>query len=323
MRAAVMRRFGGPEVLRIEDVEEPKPMQGWVTVRLRAAALNWHDVLVRRGLYGSPLPHVPGADGAGEVVGTGEEVLILPSLGWGTDEAAPGPEWQILGDRTRGTYAEVVSVPQECVFSKPKSLTWAEAAALPLVGVTAYRALISRGGLGVGERLLVLGAGGGLAPMAVALATGVGAQVVVTSSSEEKIASAMEIGAVGGTRYDRADWVDAAQRIVGGGFDVVLDAVGTWNESLTALRPGGRLVVLGASRKEAANLSIRPFYFGQHSIIGTTMGSPRDLVELVALVEAGTVRMPPVDSVFPLAEVAAAHRRIESGDPFGKLILEI
>jgi NADPH:quinone reductase-like Zn-dependent oxidoreductase len=324
VRAALLREFGEPRVLAVEDVPDPQPRPGWSIVRLRAAALNWHDVLVRRGQYSSPLPHVPGADGAGIDTATGEEVVVLPSLWWGGDEAAPSTGWEILGDHRFGTYAEVVAVPDECVLPKPKGMSWSQAAALPLVGVTTYRALFSRAHLVPGESLLVLGAGGGVATMAVSLAAAVGARVFVTSSSDAKIDQARELGARGGIQYDQDGWPEAARELSGGrGFDVVLDSVGNWAESLRALRAGGRLVVLGASRAEQAELAVRPFYFAQHTILGTTMGSHADFAGLLRLLDDHAVPPPVVDSVFPLDEVVAAHHRLESGAAFGKLVLEI
>jgi NADPH:quinone reductase-like Zn-dependent oxidoreductase len=324
MRAAVQREYGDPGVLQLEDAPDPVVRDGWTIVRLRAAALNWHDVLVRRGQYESPLPHVPGADGAGVVVETGDEVVVLPSLWWGNDESAPGKDWEILGDHRYGTHAELVAVPDECVFPKPEGLSWAEAAALPLVGVTTYRALFSRAGLKPGESLLVLGAGGGVATMAVSLASAAGAHVFVTSSSDTKIKQACELGASDGVHYDDARWPEAARDLSGGrGFDVVLDSVGTWSESLRALRPGGRLVVLGASRADQAQLAVRPYYFAQQSILGTTMGSPADFAGLLRLIEDQDVPPPVIDTVFPLDQVVAAHERLESGQAFGKLVLEV
>lgn len=324
MRAAVLHEFGPPSVLAAEDVPDPRPHRGWRVVRLRAAALNWHDVLVRRGQYHSPLPHVPGADGAGHDADSGEEVVVLPSLFWGADESAPGPDWEILGDSRPGTCAELVAVPDECVLPKPPGLSWAQAAALPLVGVTAYRALFPRGGLRPGESLLVLGAGGGVSTTAVSLAVAVGARVFVTSSRDDKLERARSLGALGGVRYDEPGWPEAARELVGGrGFDVVLDSVGTWAESLRALRPGGRLVVLGASAADRAELAVRPYYFAQHSILGTTLGSPADFAALLRLLEDQRVAPPVIDSTFGLDDVARAHERLESGEAFGKIVLEV
>ena len=323
MRAVVQNTFGEPSVLRTADLPDPAARPGWTIVALRAAALNWHDVLVRRGQYASPLPHTPGADGAGVDVRTGEEVVILPSLWWGADESAPGRGWEILGDHRPGTYAELVAVPDECVAPRPRGLSWAQAAALPLVGVTTFRALFTRARLREGESLLVLGAGGGVATMAVSLAAAIGATVHVTSSSQDKIARARELGASGGVLYQDPGWPEAARDLTGGrGFDVVLDAVGSWPESVRTLRPGGRLVVLGASRREQATLEVRPFYFGQFDLLGTTMGSPADFAGLLTMLDRHDVPPPIIDRTFGLDEAAAAHARLEGGEVFGKLVLE-
>jgi NADPH:quinone reductase-like Zn-dependent oxidoreductase len=325
MRAVVLRRYGGPEVLEPAEPAGPVPDRDWAVIELRAAALNWHDVLVRRGQYSSPLPHVLGADGAGVDVETGGEVVVLPSLWWGDQESAPGPDWEILGDHRPGTYAEKVRVPRGCVFEKPSELSWAEAAALPLVGVTTYRALFTRGRLRAGESLLILGAGGGVATMAVSLAAAAGAHVVVTSSADAKIDAAVRLGASGGVRYDDPGWPAAAKKLSPGqrGFDVVLDPVGSWAQALAALRPGGRLVVLGASRADTATLDVRPFYFGQYDLLGTTMGSPADFAGLLRLREQCEVPPPVIERSFPLSRAADAHAHLESGGGFGKIVLEI
>jgi NADPH:quinone reductase-like Zn-dependent oxidoreductase len=323
MHAVVLREFGAASNLRFEEYPDPLADHAWTIVRLQATALNWHDVLVRQGRYSSPLPHVIGADGAGTRLDTGEEVLILPSLFWGDDESAPGRDWQILGDRTPGTYAELVRVPTDCMVPKPSNLSWAEAAALPLVGVTTYRALFTRGRLKAGESVLVIGAGGGVATMAVALASGIGARTVVTSSSLDKIAQARHQGASGGVLYTNPDWAAAARELSpsGRGFDLVLDSVGCWPECIQALRPGGRLVVLGASRSEQALLDVRSYYFGQYDLLGTTMGSPRDFAGLLALLHEFKIAPPVIDRTFPLDQAAAAHSYLEHGRGFGKVVL--
>jgi NADPH:quinone reductase-like Zn-dependent oxidoreductase len=323
VRAVVLREFGPAANLRLASVPDPVAEPGWVVVRLKASALNWHDVLVRQGKYGSPLPHVPGADGAGVRVDTGEDVVVVPSLWWGDDDSAPGPRWEILGDHRPGTYAELVRVPADCVAPKPPGYSWAQAAALPLVGLTTYRALFTRANLHAGESLLVLGAGGGVATMAVALAAGIGASVVVTSSSDAKIDQARELGAAGGVRYTEPDWPAEAKQLSpsGKGFDVLLDSVGSWPESLRALRPGGRLVVLGASVADRAALDVRAFYFGQFSLLGTTMGSPRDFAGLLSLLDKHSIPPPVIDRVFPLDQAAEAHEYLEHGGGFGKVVL--
>lgn len=325
MFAVEMAQYGDADCLVGAERADPVGGSGWSVVQLHAAALNWHDVLVRQGKYGSPLPHIPGADGAGVDLATGEEVLVVPSLWWGSDESAPGPDWQILGDTQPGTYAEVVRVPTECVAPKPTGLTWAQAAALPLVGLTTFRALFSRANLKSGESLLVLGAGGGVATMAVALGVAVGCSVVVTSSSAEKIDRARRCGAAAGVLYNDSRWPQLAKELSPGGrgFDVVLDSVGTWQQSIEALRPGGRVVVLGASRSEQVDLAVRPFYFGQFSLLGTTMGSLRDFAGLLELLNGHDVPPPLIDRTFPLDQAREAHEYLESGQAFGKVVLEI
>jgi NADPH:quinone reductase-like Zn-dependent oxidoreductase len=323
VRAAVLRRFGGPEALEVEEWPDPPPPAGWVLVELRAAALNWHDVIVRRGDYVAELPRILGADGAGVRRDTGEPVVILPSLGWGDDERCPGPGFSILGDAVDGTYAELVAVPEENVHRLPRGFSWAEAAALPLAGLTAYRALFTRGGLRAGETVVVLGAGSGVSTMAVSLAAMAGARVFVTSSSETKLARAAELGAAGGVLYTAGDWPERLRELAGPA-DLVIDSIGaTWPQSLSLLCGGGRLVNFGASGGDQATVAVRPFYFGQHTILGTTMGSPRDFGALLALIAEHPDWRPAVDAVIPFCDVAAAHRRLERREHFGKLVLGI
>ena len=319
-----MRAFGGPEVLALDDWPDPVTPAGWVTIRLEASALNWHDVLVRRGQYGAPLPHVPGADGTGVRVDTGEAVVVLPSLFWGVREAAPSSEFEILGDHRPGTYAELVCVPAECGVPRPRGLDRHQASAFGVVGVTTFRALFTRGRLAAGEWLLVVGASGGVATYAVSLARAAGAHVVVTSASPAKIAAARELGATDGGDHGGGDWVERARDLTpdGRGFDLVLDPVGRWAEALRCLRPGGRLVALGASAATEATLPVRPYYFGQYELIGTTLGSPVDLAGLLAFLGTHVVAPPVVDRVFGLDAAAEAHRHLESGEAFGKIVLE-
>lgn len=324
MHAVVIREFGAPAVLQPGSFPDPAERTGWVTVELHAAALNWHDILVRQGRYGSPLPHVIGADGAGVRRDTGEPVVIVPSLHWGDHDDAPAPGWEILGDHIPGTYAELVSVPVECLAPKPAGLNWIQAAALPLVGLTTYRALFSRGRLRADETMLVVGAGGGIATMAVQLAHGVGASIVVTSSSPDKIARAVAEGATDGVLHTDTDWPDQARGLSpsGTGFDLVLDPVGRWSESVRALRPGGRLVVLGANAAETAAMDVRRFYFGQYDLLGTTMGNTRDFAGLVDLLAEHRIPPPAIDRVFGLDDAAAAHEYLETSRGFGKTVLE-
>src|ERR1700677_5040452 len=225
MHAVIMHEFGTAAVLRPGEFPDPTARPGWVNVALRASALNWHDVLVRQGRYGSPLPRIIGADGSGVRTDTGEHVVVLRSLNWGGRDAAPSSGWEILGDHIPGTYAEVVNVPADCVAAKPAGLSWAEAAALPLVGLTTYRALFVRGRLRAGESMLVIGAGGGIATMAIALAVAAGASITVTSSSADTVERAVAAGARGGVLHSEPGWPEHARAMSpdNAGFDLVLD----------------------------------------------------------------------------------------------------
>jgi zinc-binding alcohol dehydrogenase/oxidoreductase len=325
VQAVVIHEWGEPSVLRFEEVPDPEATAGKVVVELRTAALNRHDVGVRKGAYRDGLPMILGSDGAGVRRDTGEDVVILPSMAWGDREDAPGADFRILGGpRDQGTYAELIAVPEENLYPRPRNLSWAESAALPLAGLTAYRALFTRAALRAGESVLVLGAGSGVSAFAVSLARQAGATVYVTSSSEEKIAWARELGAEDGVDYTQDDWAGAVLELTGGrGVDVAIDSVGvTWPDSLRCVRLGGRLVVFGATAGATVELSARQVYFGQFSILGTTMGSPREFEGLLDLVAADSWR-PAIDSVRPLAEAVSAHERMEAGAHFGKLVLEV
>jgi NADPH:quinone reductase-like Zn-dependent oxidoreductase len=330
VNAIQLTETGGPEVLALSTVPDPQAGPGEVVVELRASALNRRDVFLRKGIAPSPLPVIPGSDGAGVIrslgagaagVAEGDEVVILPSLGWGPGEAAPQPGFRILGGPDDGTYAELVRIPAENVMPKPKRLTWEEAAALPLAGLTAWRALISRARLRPGETVLVLGIGGGVATFALHIARAAGARVIVTSSSDEKLGRAADLGATTGINYTADDWVDQVKAESGGGVDVVVDSVGsTWASSVNCLRPGGRLVVFGGTGGGKVEMMVRPVTAGQVSVLGTTMGSARDFAGLLAAVNSQEW-LPVIDSVRPLAEAADAHAREEAGDHFGKLVL--
>jgi NADPH:quinone reductase-like Zn-dependent oxidoreductase len=254
-------------------------------------------------------------------VAEGDEVVIFPSLGWGGGEASPQPGFRILGGPDDGTYAELIRIPAENVMPKPKRLSWEEAAALPLAGLTAWRALISRAQLRPGETVLVLGIGGGVATFALHIARAAGARVIVTSSSDDKLSRAADLGAAMGVNYTSDEWVDEVKAQSGGGVDVVVDSVGsTWADSVNCLRPGGRLVVFGGTGGGKVEMMVRPVTMGQVSVLGTTMGSARDFAGLLRAV-ATQSWTPVVDSVRPLGEAAGAHAREEAGEHFGKLVL--
>ena len=323
MQAVRVHEPGRPSALQYETAPDPTAGPGEVVVELCAAALNRRDTLVRSGVYDFPLPLVPGSDGAGVVRGTGEEVVLLPGLRWGDREDAPGEGFGILGGPEDGTYAELVKVPAENVFPKPARLSWTDAAAFPLACLTAYRALFTRGRVKADDTVLILGAGSGVSTFAVPLAVQALARVFVTSSSAEKIDRARELGAAGGVDYRSEDWPEAVRDLAGGGVDVVLDSVGsTWPGALRCLRPGGRVVAFGATGAETVELQVRPFYLTHLSLLGSTLGSPREFALVLRAVNEGRW-MPVVDSVLPLSEAVAAHERMEAGDHFGKLVLAI
>jgi NADPH:quinone reductase-like Zn-dependent oxidoreductase len=315
MQAVRVHEGGG---LRFEQVPDPEPRPGEALVELRCAGLNRRDLLVSQGVYPYPLPLIPGSDGAGIRRDTGDEVVIMPALRWGPREEVGGPEFEVLGGPTDGTYAELIAIPEENLYPKPEHLSWEEAAAFPLAALTAYRALFVRGKLQAGETVLVLGAGSGVSTFAIQLAHQEGARVIATSSSEEKLARARELGAEEGVDYASGDWVAAVKEL--GGADLVLDSVGsTWQQSLDCCRPAGRVVVFGATGGTEASLQVRPVYFGQLSLLGTMMGSPRDFAGLLRLMGEAPWR-PVVDSVHPLAAAEQAQARL-AGDHFGKIVL--
>lgn len=323
MQAIVLDRHGPPDVLRPRESADPVPGAGEVLVELKAIGINRRDTLLRAGAapqYQLPLPYVLGSDGAGVRRDTGEEVVILPSLRWGPDEALAGPDFEILGGPSDGTYAELVKAPIENLYPRPTGLSWAEAAALPLVSLTAHRALFSVGGLRRDERLVLLGTGA-VSLAALQLARAAGAHVAVTSSSPQKLEWAREEGADCTVDYRDEGWVEeVGERF--GAADVVLDSVGTtWSQSVGLLAAGGRLVACGGTGGGMTTLDVRSVYLGQKRILGTMMGSPADFEALLRLVAEAGIR-PRIDSVRPLAEAAEAHARIEGEEHFGKLVLE-
>jgi zinc-binding alcohol dehydrogenase/oxidoreductase len=318
MKAIRIHEDGGPDVLRYEDVPDPVPREGEVLVELRAAALNRLDVWIRKGMPSVPKPRILGADGAGVIAGTGERVVINPGI-----YDAHG-KMHIVGETMDGTNAELIALPRDYVHPIPGDLSFEEAAAFPLVFETAYRMLVSRARLQAGEWVLVWGIGGGVASAALAIAKALGAHVVATSSSDEKLARASELGADATVNHSTGDVVAAVKEITRGGAHVVVDDVGeaTWKRTLDAARPEGRVVVCGATTGPNPPAALHRVWWKQLSILGSTMGTPDDFQGVCELIAAGRLR-PLVDQVFPLAEARAAHERLEAGDQFGKIVLQI
>jgi zinc-binding alcohol dehydrogenase/oxidoreductase len=310
---------------RFEEAPDPVAGDGEVVVELRAAALNRRDLLVRNPpnpVYDFPKPFVAGHDGAGVRRDTGEEVVVYPTVGWGPGDDVPSGG-KFIGGPLDGTFAELIAVPEENVFPKPARLSWEETAALPVAGMTAWRALFPVGGLEAGQTVLVLGAGSGVSTFAVALAAQAGARVLVTSSSEEKIDRARELGAEGGVLYTQDDWAAAVREVAPDGVDLVVDSVGTtWPESLRSLRKGGRLVVFGGTGGPKVELDVRFVYLNWLSILGTTLGSPTEFGRFLETVQQASWK-PVIDRVLPLAEAEEAHELLKSGAHQGKIVLSI
>ncbi len=312
---------------------EPQPAAGEAVVAIRAAALNHRDVWIKTGQYaGLKWPCQPGSDGAGVVMAVGDgvdaawigrEVVINPSFDWGSDEQTQGPNFTILGLPRAGTLAEKISVPVAQLSAKPAHLSWEEAAALPLAGLTAYRALFARARLRAGERVLVTGIGSGVAWFALQFAVLCGADVWVTSSSAEKIAKAIALGAKGGFHYTRVGWAVEATKIAGM-FDVIVDSAGGagFGDLIDLAAPGGRIVFFGGTRGNGPALPLRKIFWRQLSLLGTTMGSPADWSAMLEFVALHRVR-PVVSEVFPLARAGEAFALMERGGQCGKIVVRI
>jgi NADPH:quinone reductase-like Zn-dependent oxidoreductase len=313
LKAIRIHEDGGPEVLRYEDAPDPVPGPGEVLVELRAASLNRLDVWIRKGLPSVPKPRILGADGAGVV--DGRRVLINPGI-------EHGERITVVGEHMDGTHAELIAVPEGNVYPIPNGMSFEEAAAFPLVYETAYRMLVTRAGLQEGEWVLVWGVGGGVATAANSIARALGGRTIVTSGNDEKLAA---VEADAKVNHEREDVVEAVKDATSGsGADIVVEHVGeaTWQRSLQAARTGGRIVVCGATTGANPPAALHRVWWKQLSILGSTMGTKEDFEGVFELVKAGRVK-PVVDEVFPLAEAAAAHERMERGEHLGKIVLRI
>jgi zinc-binding alcohol dehydrogenase/oxidoreductase len=319
--------------IAVTDVPDPVPASGEAVVEIRAAALNHRDLWIKLGQYaGLRFPCIPGSDGAGVVRSVapgvdaswvGREVVIYPGLGWGPSEAAQAAAFSILGLPRDGTLAQRVAVPAAQLSPKPAHLGWEEAAALPLAGLTGWRALVSRARLAPGERVLVTGIGGGVAIFALQFAAASGNETWVTSSSDDKIARAVALGAKGGFRYDRDGWAAGAAKEPGL-FDVIVDSAGGpgFANLIDLAAPGGRIVFFGATRGNVPDVVLRKIFWRQISLLGTTMGSPADWSAMTAFVARHGLK-PVVSDVFPLERGAEAFDLMERGGQFGKIVVRI
>ncbi|MFL5968841.1 MAG: zinc-binding dehydrogenase [Gaiellaceae bacterium] len=323
MKAIRIHEDGGPEVLRYEDAPDPVPDKGQVLIELRAASLNHLDVWVRKGLPSVPKPRILGADGAGVVVSgdgftPGDRVVINPGLDHGDGTIT------VIGEHTDGTHAELIAVPAEQVYRLPAELDFEAAAAFPLVFETAYRMLVTKAELAAGEWVLLWGIGSGVSTACLGIAKARGAHVIVTSSSPEKLERAGELGADGAVNHDTDDVVAVVKELTGGGAHVVVDHVGeaTWQRSLAAARGDGRVCVCGATTGPNPPAQLHRIWWKQLTVYGSTMGTRADFEAAYELVASGQA-VPVIDHVFPLAEAAAAHERLEAGEQLGKIVLRI
>ncbi|MCJ7432678.1 MAG: alcohol dehydrogenase catalytic domain-containing protein [Anaerolineales bacterium] len=342
MKTVLFRQHGGPEVLEYTDFPAPEPKAGEVLVRLHAASLNRMDVLVRNGWPGLKLelPHINGADGAGNIVALGEgvtgfkvgdRVVINPNLGCGQCEfCTEGRDnlcrnWHLLGETVRGTYAEYVTIPVRQLYKLPADFDYYQAAAAALVYQTAWHSLVKRGNLRAGEILLIVGAGGGVNTASVQIGKYIGAQVIVVGSDAEKLKKAESIGAdILVDRSKAEDWSKVVFLATNKrGADVVVDNIGTtFPLSFRAARKGGRILTVGNSGGPIFQIDNR-FVFAKHlSLIGSTMSTLADFAEVMDLITAGKLK-PIMDKTFPLKDAAAAQERLWKAEHFGKITLNI
>jgi NADPH:quinone reductase-like Zn-dependent oxidoreductase len=342
MKALAFKEFGGPEQLGIQDVPDPTIGSHDVLVRVRACALNHLDLFVREGIPAlkTPLPFWTGCDIAGDVaevgsavqgVKVGERVVVNPNLECGRCEFCIQGEdslcvrYGILGEHLPGGLAELVAVRADHLLRLPDHVAYEDAASFVLTNMTAWRMVVTQARTQPGEDVLILGVGGGVSSTAVQIAKLCGARVLVTSSSDEKLERARQLGADVGINYRRDDWGKAvAEATRRRGVDVVIDSVGaqTWKPSLRALRKGGRLVTCGATTGPIGETDIRIVFWNQLRVIGSTMANRKEFNDVLRLFFAGRLRAI-VDQVLPLAEGAEAQRRLQEGRQFGKIVLRV
>jgi zinc-binding alcohol dehydrogenase/oxidoreductase len=332
MKAVVLRELGGPEQYQFEELETPVPDRDEVLVRIRAAAFNRRDIFIRKGEYpGIRLPATPGADGAGEIVAFGEnanklpvgsEIVIYPALNWGSEERIYHKNFSIVGVPTNGTFAEFIKVPKENVFLKPDYLSWEEAAALPLAGLTAFRALVTRGRLKAGENVLIPGIGGGVATFLLQIAVALGANVYVTSSCDNKIKKAISLGATGGVNYQEENWDKRLREWMPDGVDLSVDGIGgdSFQKLVNIAKHGSRIVSFGATLGPVPQLLMPKIFLKQLDVLGTTMGSPKEFQSMLSFYTKNQIH-PVIDSVYSFEEINIAQSRMENGINFGKIVV--
>jgi NADPH:quinone reductase-like Zn-dependent oxidoreductase len=338
MKAARIHEFGGPEVLKYEDVPDPKPRKDQVLIRVKACAMNHIDLWIRGGLTGVKLPHIIGSDIAGEVVEVGEyvtsvkagqRVLLAPMhfcnhcVQCTSGRQNQCREFTVLGNGVDGGNRELMAVPEVNVIPIPASLGFDEAASVPLVFVTAFHMLTGRASIRPGQTVLVLGANSGVGIAAIQVAKLFNATVIATAGDDQKAQRARELGADFVIDHYQQKIGDEAKRITNReGVDIVVEHVGaaTWNESVKALKPGGTLVTCGATTGPSVSLDLRFLFSRQYNLLGSYMGTMGELHEVLRHVFSGRLK-PVVDRTFPLSEIRAAHEHMERSQMFGKIVL--
>ena len=338
MKAIRFHEFGGPEVLRYEDVPDVKPREDRVLVRVRACALNHLDLWIRKGLPGIRLPHINGSDIAGDVVEVGSyvsgvkagaRVLLAPMTFCNrcfqctSGEQNLCREFSVLGYATDGGNAEFISVPEVNVIPIPEGLGYDQAASVPLVFLTAWHMLVARSHLKAGDTVLVLGGGSGVGSAAIQICKMLGANVIASAGDEAKLEKSRELGADHTINHYKQKIADEVRKITAkAGVDIVFEHVGaaTWDDSVRSLRPGGTLVTCGATTGPEAKFDLRVLFSRQLSFLGSYMGTMGDLHQVLRHIFAGKLK-PVVDRTFPLSEARAAHERLEKSEQFGKIVL--
>jgi len=339
MKAVRIHEFGGPEVLRFEDVPDPQPRQDQVLVRVKACALNHLDIFVRKGLPGVKLPHILGSDIAGEIVTVGEyltgfkpgqRVVLAPMhfcnhcakcVAGLQNQCA---EFTVLGNLVDGGNCELIAVPAVNVIPIPDSLDFDQAASVPLVFLTAWHMLVGRAGIRPGQTVLVLGGGSGVGIAAIQIAKLFHARVITTAGDETKLEKARALGADHGINHYKQKISQEVRAITNkAGVDIVVEHVGaaTWDESMKSLKPGGTIVTCGATTGPNAAFDLRFLFVRQLSFLGSYMGTMGELHEVLGHVFAGRLK-PVVDRTFPFKDARAAHEYMEASQMFGKIVLQ-
>jgi zinc-binding alcohol dehydrogenase/oxidoreductase len=330
MKAMVLEAADKPLVLK--EVEKPTLQADEVLVQIKAAALNRRDYWITVGKYaGIKYPSILGSDGAGIVAELGrdvdktwlnKEVVINPCHNWGSHDEYQNRDFTILGLPESGTFAEYVKVKAEYLYLKPAHLSWEQATALPLAGLTTFRALFTKAKAKKGDKVLIIGVGGGTGVFSLQWAVAAGCKVFVTSGSGDKIQRAKDLGALAGVCYKAQDWAQELEHLTGG-FDVIIDsALGNGFEKLLDIsNPGGRIVFFGGTAGNIPALNGRKIFWKQLQILGTTMGSPDDFKAMIDFVNKHKIT-PVIDEVFPLAQAQKAIDKMENSSQFGKLVLK-